>query len=111
MYRATTPTHYFCFGESNPKSFKSILITYVQNDKIILEKTKADLTFGTKVVDEETKYYASVQLTQEETKLFSAKPNASVSVQIRAVDQSDTVVASCKDKISVLDVLNDEVLE
>lgn len=111
MYRATTPTHYFCFGDSDPESFKSILITYVQNDKIILEKTEKDLTFGTKIVGEETKYYASIKLSQEETKLFSARPNASVSIQVRALDYSGNAVASCKNKISVLDVLNDEVLE
>lgn len=111
MYRATTPTHYFCFGECNPESFKSILITYVQNDKIILEKTESDLTFGSETIDEETKYYASIKLTQEETKLFLAKPNPAVTVQVRALDYAGNAVASCKTKISILDVLNDEVLE
>ena len=111
MYRATTPTHIFCFGASNPETYKSILITYVQNDEIVLEKTKEDLTFGSEIKDEDTVYFASIKLTQEETKLFSSKPNPSISIQVRALDYNGTVVASCKNKISLLDVLNDEVLE
>ena len=44
MYRATTPIHSFHF-EENPQQYEKLLITYAQNKRIILEKTKEDLTF------------------------------------------------------------------
>ena len=113
MYRATTPMHNFCFGEVDPNDFKTILITYVQNDKIVLEKNKDDLTIITEDVDGETHYHASLKLSQEETLLFSSKPGQSgtVSIQVRACDFDGNVVASDIVKVSLLDVLNDEVLE
>lgn len=111
MFRATTPTHIFCFGEINPSDFKTILITYAQNDRIVLEKNKEDLTIWTEEVNGETHYHASLKLSQEETKRFLAKPSSSVSIQIRALDYNDDVIASNKMTISVQDVLNDEVLE
>ena len=111
MIRATTPTHIFCFCDINPEeTFKTILITYAQNDDIVLEKNKDDLAFESKVVEGETKYFALLRLTQEETKMFSSKPNASIVVQLRALSYDNSAVASNKIKISLQDVLNDEVL-
>lgn len=110
MYRATTPTHNFCFGEVDPESFKTILISYVQNDKIILEKTKDDLMFTSEEYEGEIHYHASLKLSQEETKMFSEKSNY-VYIQIRASDYDQNVIASNIVKIPLLDVLNDEVLE
>ncbi len=110
MYRATTPTHNFCFGEVDPESFKTILISYVQNDKIILEKTKDDLQFTSEEYEGETHYHASLKLSQEETRMFSEKSNY-VYIQIRASDYDQNVVASNIVKVPLLDVLNDEVLE
>lgn len=110
MYRATTPTHNFCFGEVDPESFKTILISYVQNDKIILEKTKDDLTFTSEEYEGEAHYHASLKLSQEETRMFSEKSNY-VYIQIRASDYDQNVVASNIVKVPLLDVLNDEVLE
>lgn len=110
MYRATTPTHNFCFGEVDPESFKTILISYVQNDKVVLEKTKDDLVFTSDEYEGETHYHASLKLTQEETNKFSAKTNY-VYIQIRACDYNQNVVASNIVKVSLFDVLNDEVLE
>lgn len=110
MYRATTPTHNFCFGEVNPEDFKTILISYVQNDKIMLEKGKDDLTIWTEEVEGETHYHASLKLSQEETNLFSPK-NSTVYIQVRAADYEGNVVASDVVKVSLHDVLNDEVLE
>ena len=115
MYRGTTPTHKFCFGETDPNLFKEILVTYVQNDEIVLEKRKEDLvitsediTSGEKTV---THYHATVRLTQEEANAFSADPKSTVSIQLRAIDTAGNVMASNKMRFSVLDVLNDEVLE
>lgn len=110
MYRATTPTHKFCFGDINPDDLKSILITYVQNDKIVFEKTKNDLTISAEEVEGETHYHASLKLAQEETNMFSPK-TSSVYIQVRALDYNDNAVASDIVKVSLHDVLNDEVLE
>jgi len=115
MYRGTTPTHKFCFGTTDPNNFKEILITYVQNDTIVLEKRKEDLvitsedvTSGEEIV---THYRATITLTQEEANAFSRDPVGTVSVQLRAIDYEGNVMASNKMRFSVLDVLNDEVLE
>lgn len=115
MYRATTPTHKFCFGTINPNSFKEILITYVQNGNIVLEKKKQDLVITSKETEEKEEtiicYYAELKLSQEETKLFSIKNGNNIDIQIRAIDHIGNVAASNKMKVSLLDVLNDEVLK
>ena len=115
MYRATTPTHKFCFGIINPDLFKEILITYVQNDSIILEKKKQDLVITSTEIEEGeetiTHYHAALKLTQEETKLFKIQNGINITVQIRAIDNEGNVSASNKMKVSLQDVLNDEVLE
>jgi hypothetical protein len=54
-------------------------------------------------------YLASVTLTQEETKIF--KPKYDVEVQLRVLTADDRALATPKYKISVWDVINDEVLE
>lgn len=72
MYRATTPTQRFTFPR-DLSEFKTILVTYKQKGKIVMEKTKEDLTIdGNK---------ASFVLTQEETNAFSPGDRA-VSVQV-----------------------------
>lgn len=111
MYRGTTPTHKFCFGDVDPQAFKDIRITYVQNGGIIFEKTKDDLEFDSEDTEEGTHYHASLKLTQEETNMFKPIANTYVSLQIRAIDFDGNVVASNIVKIPLLDVLNDEVLE
>ena len=115
MYRGTTPTHKFCFGTVNPNNFKEILVTYAQNDKIVMEKHKQDLVITSEEISsgEETMthYHATIQLTQEEANMFYAQPAGNVNIQLRAIDNEGNVLASNKMKVSVLDVLNDEVLE
>jgi len=112
VYRATTPTHTFIFDIDPDESFEQILITYVQNDNVILEKDKSDLTFSSDTSHEcETQYLASLKLTQEESNLFSANPRSTVTIQLRALTPSGDAVASEKMYLSVQDVLNDEVLE
>ena len=110
MYRATTPKHVFTFDVNPDEMFSQILITYVQNGKIILEKHKEDLTFGTGTgCDGKSVFTATATLTQEETKFF--KENGIVSIQIRALTYDGEAVASDKMSISVQNVLNDEVLQ
>lgn len=112
MYRATTPTHVFWFNDIDPQTtYTSILITYAQNDKILLEKTEQDLLFGHEIVKGEIYYRASVKLTQEETSLFSSDLNNSIVIQIRAISNDGIVSASNKIKIPCLDVLDDKELE
>ena len=111
MYRATTPKHSFIFDVNPETTFQRILITYSQNDNIVLEKQKEDLTFeeGTDCEDNPV-WIASLRLTQEETKKFAANPGNQVSVQIRALTNAGEALASEKKKFSVQDDLNDEVL-
>lgn len=109
MYRATTPKHTFIFDVNPDETFKTILITYAQDNLIILEKYKEDLTvIETTDCKGKTVYEASLRLTQSETNYFNA--NQTVSVQVRALTYDDEAVASEKKTISVKDVLNDEVL-
>ncbi len=112
MYRATTPVHSFVFS-TDPAQFEKILITYAhaKENKIILEKTEDDLTFSQETTDAgETKYIASLQLTQEEANLFHTFYGEMVFVQVRVKQSNGTVLASDKKTLYVKDVLNDEVL-
>ena len=111
MIRATTPKHTFIFEQDPDTSFDKILITYAQNGEIVMEKTKDDLEFGTGTdCHGDEVFTATVQLTQEETKKFSAKPRNLVDIQVRVLTYAGEALASDKKSISVLDVLNDEVL-
>lgn len=109
MYRATTPRHTFIFEVDPLETFKSILITYAQCNRIILEKTEADLSpVTTETVEQKTVYSTHLVLSQEETKKFNAKTN--VMVQVRALTPNGEALASEQMSISVYEVLNDEVL-
>lgn len=111
MIRATTPTHRFLFDMDPDESFEEILITYAQNNQIILEKHKKDLSFDRcDPICGKPVYIASLKLTQEETNLFTAKPKGNVNVQIRAITSDGDAVASDILQIPVKNVLNDEVL-
>ena len=111
MIRATTPKHTFIFEQDPQNNFSKILITYSQNGTVIMEKSQDDLEYGTGTDCEgNTVYTASFRMTQEDTKKFSAKPKNVVDVQVRALTFSGEALASDKRSISVLDVLNDEVL-
>ena len=111
MIRATTPKQTFIF-EIDPDLFTKILVSYAQNDRIVLEKTKDDLTIEP-VLDAFGKpkaYSAWFRMTQEEANKFEAGPGKQVSVQVRVLTESNEALASDKKTFSVQDVLNDEVL-
>lgn len=111
FYRATTPKHTFKFTDDPETNYKSILISYAQNGQIILEKTKEDLTFATVKDDDQVTilyFTGTLQLSQEDTNLFVA--DADVTIQIRALNDSNDVFVSNTIILSVNDVLNDEVL-
>ena len=111
MRRATTPVHKYYF-DSDPSIYQKILITYVQNGKIVLEKTKDDLTFDTEAVPcrNEERFVAWFRLTQEESNKFSSEQGNLVQVQIRVLTDGGEALASDIKSFSVQDVLNDEVL-
>lgn len=109
MIRATTPTHTFTFENLDPTTFKALNIYYAQQGVEILCKTKEDCSFTTQDTDTKTVYLASVTLTQEETKLFKSKYD--VEVQLRVLTADDRALATSKYKLSVWDVINDEILE
>lgn len=110
MIRATTPKHTFIFDE-DPTLYSRILITYVQNDKVVMEKNKEDLTFETVTTPcETTEYHAWYRLTQDETKMFDATPGRQIKIQVRVLTPAGEALASDKKTINVQDVLNDEVL-
>lgn len=112
MYRATTPVHTFIFKE-NPQDFAKILITYAQNNQIILEKTKDDLIFDsyTPTESDTVVYTATLQLTQEETRKFTIKSGSpSIQVQVRVLDDVGNAWASDKKRVPLKDVFNDSIL-
>lgn len=102
MRRATTPTHTFKFPKEVPiDTLDELLLTYTQDRKKILEKTKDDLTFS---VDENTVSYV---LTQDEANLFA--PGKAL-VQARVKDDNGVVMASQMVEFSVKPVLNSKEL-
>ncbi len=109
MIRATTPTHTFSFTNLNPEEFKVLNAYYAQQGVEILCKEKEDFIFGTKETENGILYLASVTLSQEETKLFKSKFD--VEVQLRVLTADNRSLATPKYKLSVWDVINDEVLE
>ena len=104
MFRATTPVNNFLFNVDPDATFKQILITYAQRGKIILEKTKEDLTFS----QTDDGYVASFRLTQKEANLFNARN--SIEIQVRALSYYNEAIAFTKTTMTISDVLNDVVL-
>lgn len=97
MIRITTPQHIFTFPQ-DPSGYAAIRITYKQCGKIILQKTKEDMTFGEDNA-------ASFILTQSETARF----RTGFDVQFQAhVKVGDSVFASEIMTLSVSDVLDNE---
>ncbi len=99
MIRGTTPTHTFTFSV-DPSEIKEFVITYVQNDKIVLEKRMSDCTINDGKIE--------VMLTQEETLLF--EHGVMVEMQAKALLNSGLTVASNILGTTVSRVLNEEVL-
>ena len=109
MIRGTTPTHTFTFNRLDPSTFKVLNIYYAQQGVEILQKNKEDCNFTTKETEEGIMYLVSVTLTQEETIKFNSKYD--VEVQLRVLTADERALATQKYKLSVWDVINDEVLE
>ena len=99
MTRGTTPTHIFTLPIF-ASNIDKLRITYSQGKDIVLEKTEADIERSGKTI----KY----TLTQEETLKFSAKLR--VNIQVRVLTTDSMALASSVKKLSVSEVLNEEVL-
>lgn len=97
MFRGTTPTHTFKLPFST-SLLQKVLVTYKQDENIVLEKTEADCTFENNSI--------KLKLTQEETLAFSAKR---VKIQLKLLTTDGTVMASDIKKKFAKDCLNNEV--
>ena len=99
MIRGTTPTHQFVVP-FDTSVLSEVLITYAQDNKLVLTKNIKDCTIEQDVI--------SVTLTQEETLRFDSDHH--VKIQLRALTTGGDALASQIITRSVGDVLNDEVL-
>ena len=107
MIRATTPLQEFTF-ETNPADFARILITYKQDEEIVLEKGKDDLTFSSYTGEDGIiVYVAAFRMTQQEANMFAPEP---VRVQVRVLTTDGEALASDITSMRVTDVLDDELL-
>ena len=100
MYRASTPIHRMTVPFAVAE-ISDLWLTYSQDGEKVLEKTHkaGDFTVEGMVW--------SVQLTQEETKLFKAD---TAEAQIRILFADGTSLPSRTFRLPVLPVLNDEVM-
>ena len=83
MRRGTTPTHTFSV-DVDLTAAEVIYLTYKQTGKVLVEKTKDDLTI--------TEDQVEVKLTQEET--LSFREIGDVDIQFRARFPDGTAIAS-----------------
>lgn len=106
--RLTTPTQIFEF-ETDPSDYARVQITYKQGQKNVLVKEKENLTIEEEQQGQTTIWKASFKLTQQETKMFEVS-RYPVRIQVRVLTASGDALASDIYLLSVVDVLNDEVL-
>ncbi len=99
IIRGTTPTNYFDVDLDLTEA-DVIYITYEQNDEVVFEKQKSDITI--------TPERLSVELTQEDT--LKLDDEYDVKIQIRARLSDGTAVASNIVKTNVSRVLKDGVI-
>lgn len=104
MIRTSTPTHRFEIAEDQSsiiEMLQALKITYKQGNRVVLEKTEADVTIEGNVI--------SFKLTQEETKRFVA--GVPIDMQVRVLLTSGECFPSLLYRMSCSDVLDDEVME
>lgn len=99
MIRGTTPTHIFNLPIETG-TLKSVRITYEQFSRVILEKTENDVTMEDKTI--------RLKLTQEETLKFCK--DCDISFQMKVLTADGVVLACPVKRLSVEDILNEEVL-
>lgn len=102
IYRGSTPTHSFVLP-FDLENIANIVITYRQNGCNVLSKTMED-NFDDFTVDMEARQI-SVQLTQNETQIFTCGPkykNNIVQIQVKVLFESGSVLMS--------DVITDKII-
>lgn len=93
----------------NPTSYSKIVVTFAQDQEIILQKQMGELTLRENSV--------VVSLSQDETKLFrpsqkspmGARTGSAVYMQLRALKNNGVIGTECQ-KITVYDSLDDTTL-
>lgn len=108
MYRASTPLHEWLF-DIDPVEMKEILITFSQKGQIVLEKTKADMTFEPVEIKGEPRFIGRYSLSQEETCLFESKMD--VEVQCRVLTYAGASLPTDIMRVPVKHVLDDRIME
>ena len=98
MIKGTTPTHKFNVDRDLTEA--RVYVTYKQRGSIIVERNNEEAT-NTLTIDETS---VELTLTQEETLKFYA--NEKVEIQIRAVYEDGTAIAS-----SIISVYTDRILK
>jgi hypothetical protein len=86
----------------DPSTLTKILITYAQNDKVLLEKTADACTVDT---DSQS---ITTTLTQEETFLFDC--HFPVQIQLRVLTAEGRVLSTRVNEVSLDKCLSEEVL-
>lgn len=124
IIRGTTPYHNFILPIL-AEDIKSIYVTYLQNEKVILDKSKEDVTI-TDLIDlhenasveelseeEQSSCQLTVHLTQEDTLKFhfypAAKKNIAV-IQIRILTTDDEAFASMPINERIFGVLHEGII-
>lgn len=107
LYIGTTPKHVFTFPVP-AEELKKVIITYAQDDKIIFEKDKDDLTFD-ELPEGATHSAGWLRLTQEETKEFDPEKKK-YCIQVKALSYFDEVIAGDKRFYSIKSSLHNEVI-
>ena len=98
MIKGTTPTHKF--NVDRDLTLARVYVTYKQRGSIIVERNNEETT-NTLTINETS---VELTLTQEETLKFYA--NEKVEIQIRAVYEDGTAIAS-----SIISVYTDRILK
>ena len=105
MYRATTPIHTFILPIQT-SNCKEIQVTYRQGPTTVV-KHYQDSTLPEGMTLDEDKVI--IKLTQTETLKFCPKDPAYV--QVRVLTTDDSAYASQRFKVSINNVLNEEILQ
>lgn len=99
IQQGSTPTHKFSMPYEK-SAVDSVIITYWQNGKIVLEKYTEDIVIADLLM--------TTELSQEDTLLFDEKGD--VKMQIKVKLTNGKVIPSNDMYASVKDVLNKEVM-
>lgn len=77
MIRGTTPTHIF-ETDIDLSDADVIYVTYEQNDTVVIEKEKSELSIAEKEI--------SLTLSQEETLRFNTSSEIKIQIRVRFID-------------------------